>query len=261
MLKKVIIVSTIFVILLVPAIFWMDYLNVYLFISSPWLLFIPAFLGLLFGVLKTGLKSTSGQGEELAGRHTVGSFMEHWGAAFGIIILMVSGFVLKASASLLQTNLHFLGLFVTLLFGSYFLIDFFAGSKFNTLLPDFTDIIDGTVKKYLLRSKWKDGTKYSSSQKSSFLAFLTLGIGIMVTGIVKVIGLSGNISPGLLQVSTTVHDAAAELFSVLVLLHIILALAVPSNLRLSGSWFTGKTPEKPGQAGPPGSDRPGLRPR
>jgi cytochrome b subunit of formate dehydrogenase len=246
MLKKVSVISFIFLILAALSILGINYWKVFLFQDSAWILAVAVSLGLLSGGLLSGFKKEIDSAAQagLAKRHTLISFMEHWGTSLGLLVLMISGLLLIVNPSLLQMNLHFLGLILIFLFGGYFLADFFVSKKFNNLLPDFTDIIDGTIKKYLFRTRWSDKGKYLASQKSSFLAFAAFGIGIAVTGVIKIIGIKWNIPVKIIQTSTSIHDISAILFSVIVLVHIIMVVSVPSNRRLFISWFTGTIGEQ-----------------
>jgi cytochrome b subunit of formate dehydrogenase len=170
--------------------------------------------------------------------------MEHWGTAAGIFILIISGFQVRFYKGFAATNLHYLGLFLTLLFGTYFAADFIVSKKWE-LLPDEKDIIDGTIKKYLFHIKSKETGKYLSSQKSSFLAFVVLGGQILISGTIKVLVFYMHIPTGLLQVATWVHDVSALLFGLILIVHVFLVLTNRENRVLLRSWFTGKVPEEP----------------
>jgi len=245
MLKRVLLFLVLYLIVLALSILWIGNISSYLFLKIPWFLALAVFLGLLAGVLKAKLKDTTGVAAPVGWvkRHNSGSFLEHWGTVFGLFLLVISGYLLHAKASLFMTNFHFLGLFFTLLFGCYFLADFFASRKYNDLLPSQTDIVEGTIKKYLFRAKWNDAGKYIASQKSAFLAFLTLGIGISITGFVKLAGILWRIPVEVIKISTVIHDIAALLFVLMVIVHILLVVSVRLHRRLFRSWFTGIIPE------------------
>lgn len=102
------------------------------------------------------------------------------------------------------------------------------------------DIWDGTIKKYLLRKKWNDAGKYLSSQKSAFFAFAVLGLGVLVTGAIKMGDLAGQDPSQSVSVASYVHDIFAILFILLLIIHILLVLVVRSYRRLLVSWFTGR---------------------
>jgi cytochrome b subunit of formate dehydrogenase len=245
MLKKVLIVSLLIVILVDLSILGINYLKVFLFQTGPWILAISMCLGLLAGgLIAIFNKKTLTVPAELLKRHTLASYLEHWGTAYGMFVLIISGLLLLINPTLFQMNLHFLGLFFILLFGSYFLADFFVSKKFNILLPNYIDIADGTVKKYLFGMKWNDNGKYLSSQKSSFLALTAFGIGITITGVIKIVGIIWSLPVELIQISTRVHDIAAALFVLTVVVHIILVMLFRHNRQLLISWFTGTISEE-----------------
>jgi cytochrome b subunit of formate dehydrogenase len=242
MLKKVILISSIITIGVGLAIFLLNDYRVILFHNLRWLIAGASCLGMLFGVYrgikdKTSLKGSKGQPD----RHTLDSFMEHWGTAVGIIILIISGIFLMAGFRLIfSKNLHFLGLIVALFFGSYFLFHFFISQKYRYLIPDYKDIIQGTIKKYLFRGKWKDTGKYLSSQKSSFLLFSILGIGIILSGAIKTLAFYFSVPLQLTLVATQSHDILARVFSVVLLIHILFVVISRSHRCLLPSFFTGK---------------------
>ena len=176
-------------------------------------------------------------------RHSIDSILEHWGTAVGIFILIVSGIQIHYHTGLPAIKLHFLVILITLLFGSYFLADFIVSRKYRTLLPDLKDIIDGTVRKYLFRFKFKETGKYMASQKASFLLFVILGTIILITGVIKLLFFYITISFSLFKTATKIHDISAYLFIGVLAVHILLVIARRTNRPLLLSWFNGKTPE------------------
>jgi cytochrome b subunit of formate dehydrogenase len=209
-------------------------------------------IGAVAGVIraKLKLKKQATAADEYVPRHTVGSFMEHWGTGVGIIILVVSGALLSSGrkvglifmpeftrSRIMALNVHYLGVFFTLIFGCYFLGDFLVSGGYKVLTPGLVDIWDGTLKKYLLRKKWNDRDKYLSSQKSAFLVFTILGVIVLVTGAIKTFYF---ILPIPLNRTNNVHDIAAELLVLMLIIHILLTIVIPSHWRLFLSWFTGK---------------------
>ena len=201
-----------------------------------------AALGIIGGIIKIvlGSRKTNLQPE----RHSIDSILEHWGTAVGIFILIVSGIQIHYHTGLPAIKLHFLGILITLLFGSYFLADFIVSRKYRTLLPDLKDIIDGTVRKYLFRFKFKETGKYMASQKASFLLFVILGTIILITGVIKLLFFYITISFSLFKTATKIHDISAYLFIGVLAVHILLVIARRTNWLLLLSWFNGKTPER-----------------
>jgi hypothetical protein len=157
------------------------------------------------------------------------------------LILIISGFFIEASYKrIFSMNLHFLGLITAFGFGTYFLVLFFIFQKYGYLLPGIADIINGTIKKYLFRTPWKDTGKYLSSQKTSFLVFSILGIGLILTGAVKLCAYYFSVPLQINHFTTSLHDYLARLFVLILIIHILFVLMIRSNRSLLISFFTGK---------------------
>jgi cytochrome b subunit of formate dehydrogenase len=225
---------------------WTINLKINLFQETRWI-FIAAFVvGIIAGAIGARIKQ-SRQARTVnkpPERHTLDSIMEHWGTAIGLFIMIVSGYQIHEHNGPNAINLHFLGLFLTLLFGSYFLADFLVSRKYAALFPNIKDIVDGTIKKYIFRVKLKETGKYLSSQKSSFLVFAILGGLIFVSGVIKLLRFYISISYRIINIATTIHDVSALLFVAVLAVHIVLVLMKRTNWPLLRSWFTGKQPEE-----------------
>ena len=196
MLKRVLFTLGLIVFIAIVSILWTINLEINLFQETRWI-FIAAFVvGIIAGIIGARIKQSlrSRAVNKTPERHTLDSIMEHWGTAIGIFIMIVSGYQIREHGGLNAIKLHFLGLFLTLLFGSYFLADFFVSRKYATLFPNIKDIVDGTIKKYIFRLKSKETGKYLSSQKSSFLLFVILGGLIFVSGVIKLLPFYTHIS-------------------------------------------------------------------
>jgi len=246
MLKRVLFTAGLIVFIAIVSVLWMYNLGTIYFREIRWILIGTFVVGTIAGIIGAGLKKRFKlRNDNLRSeRHSIDSIIEHWGTAIGIFMMIVSGFQIRDRARLSAVKLHFLGLFFTLLFGSYFLADFLVSKKYNTLLPGMKDIIDGTIKKYLLRLKLKETGKYLASQKSSFLAFTIIGGLIFVSGVIKIVPFYGHIPLQLLKIATSVHDVSAVLFALTLALHILLIIARRTNWSLLWSWFNGKYPER-----------------
>jgi cytochrome b subunit of formate dehydrogenase len=240
-LKKTIPAFIILIALTVFSIFYIRYLKTFLFLHNYLLLIIPVVTGTLGGLIKSSVKKTSKPGGQIkvAGRHTLSSFLEHWATSVGIILLLISGYDLKASPSISASNLHFWGLLLTLLFAFYFFTDFILSQKYRELLPNVNDVFDGTIKKYLLRFPWKDFGKYKASQKTAFLAFIILGADVLISGIIKIIASVVTLNESFLRTVNLVHDISGLLLAALIAVHIIMIPLTINNIRLLISWFTG----------------------
>ena len=97
MLKKTIVFTTIIVLILVLAIVAVNNLKGILFHELPWLMPIALFLGIISGIFRGLLyiKATLKINHQ-TDRHTIDSFLEHWGTAASIIVLMVSAIFTKS---------------------------------------------------------------------------------------------------------------------------------------------------------------------
>jgi cytochrome b subunit of formate dehydrogenase len=107
-----------------------------LFRATRWVYLVTFTIGTISGLVVARIKIVLRPRRvgQLPERHDVSSIIEHWGTAVGIFLLMVSGLLIYLHAGLPAIKLHFLGLFLTLLFGSYFLADFFVSKKYKSLL-------------------------------------------------------------------------------------------------------------------------------
>ncbi|MFC1964828.1 cytochrome b/b6 domain-containing protein [Chloroflexota bacterium] len=226
---------------------WVSSFQTNLFSDISWIFLIAIIGGVVAGIFRARAKLRNTNQVNDPPRHTIFSFMEHWGTGIGIIILIISGRLLgfifaphSYSPSVIPSNLHFIGLFFTLLFGSYFLVDILVSREYRRETPNLVDIWDGTIKKYLLRKKWNDSGKYLSSQKSAFLAFAVSGFGLLITGLGKVVNFIQPIPPEGLERASYVHDIFAILFILLLIVHILMVLLVRSYRSLLYSWFTGR---------------------
>jgi cytochrome b subunit of formate dehydrogenase len=123
------------------------------------------------------------------------------------------------------------------------LSDFIVSKKYSALFPGIKDIIDGTIKKYLLRVNVKETGKYLASQKSSFLLFVILGGLIFISGLIKLIRFYVSVPFQMLNVATSIHDISAIIFGILLAVHILLVIVRRSNWPLLKSWLDGKTPQ------------------
>jgi cytochrome b subunit of formate dehydrogenase len=213
-----------------------------LFIRLPWFIVGATALGLGLGVFR-GIRHNRdiqrpGRQTE---RHTLDSFLEHWATAIGLLVLTISGFFIETHYRRgFASNLHYLGLLITVFFGAYFLADFCVAKKYRYLFPGVRDIFDGTIRKYIFRKTWLETGKYQSSQKSAFLAFLIVGIVIAASGGVKTAAYYFSLPGHSLYIATEIHNVCARLFAFLIVVHIIFAISVPSHRRLLISLFTGK---------------------
>ena len=245
MSKRVLFTIGMIAFIAIVSIWWTHNLGINLFLETRWIFIATFVVGIIAGTIGARIKQSrrSRASNQPPERHTLDSIMEHWGTAVGIFILIISGYQIHEHGGPNAIKLHFLGLFLTLLFGSYFLADFFVSRKYTTLFPNMKDIVDGTIKKYLFRLKSKETGKYLSSQKSSFLLFSILSGLILVSGVIKLLPFYVPISYRIVKIATVIHDVSAWGFVAILVIHILLVIVWPAYRPLLRSWFTGKAPE------------------
>ena len=222
--------------------------------TLPWLMIIAVVFGIASGVLRARTKKKSAVYKEQVTRHGKGAFLEHWGTALGIILLIISGFMIgflffphfagTPKAAIFPLNMHYIGILITFFGGFYFLTDYILSGNFRSLVPNLKDIINGTLGKYLLRKKWVGESKYLSSQKSAFLLFALLGGMQLVTGSIKVAAHFWSLPSETLAITTSIHDVFSLLFIIMLVVHISMVIIIPSHRELLKSWFSGKVSER-----------------
>jgi len=154
MIKKTVSFTVVYLTVLALAIAWVSSFHTNLFFNISWIFLLAIIAGAIAGIFRAKVKLSNADQVNDPPRHTLFSFMEHWGTGIGIIILIVSaillGFVViphTSHPSIFPANLHFIGLFFTLLFGSYSLAHFLISREYRMLMPNLKDIWDGTIKK------------------------------------------------------------------------------------------------------------------
>lgn len=253
MWKKVLLISVLLLVAAGAGIYLASTSESIFFATARGLIVRSIIVGVVIGGARAVVKGKPGIAAGKVTRHGVGSFFEHWGTGIGIFILIASGIMLgflfipsspKTLAEVaFASNLHFVGLVITLFGGFFWAVDFALSKSYNTLVPNIKDIIRGTLGKYLLRRKWRYEGKYLSSQKSAFLATAFLGAAILVTGAIKVAAYIWPIQAALHRTVTFIHDISALLFILLLMVHVLVVIALGHWPALK-SWVTGKMSEE-----------------
>ena len=252
--KRMLLITVVLLGVLVAGLFLANKAESLLFDTMLWVVVASAALGFLLGAIRAKLKGREEIKDGIVVRHGVGAFLEHWGTALGIFVLISSAILLgflfitgqvdTPEAALFPLNLHFVGVVITLFGGFFFAADFLLSRNYSVLIPSPRDIIGGFFGKYFLRRKYPYEGKYLASQKAAFLATATLGSIILITGAIKIAGHVWAIQASVLGIVTFVHDVVALLFILMVIVHIIMAVALPVHWPLLGSWLTGKISEE-----------------
>jgi hypothetical protein len=122
MLKRVIFIVGLIAVILTVSLLWTYKLGSFIGRSTYWI-YIAAFAGSITAGIIAGIIKRIRRLNRIntaPHRHLIDSIMEHWGTAVGILILIISGYRIHTGGGLNAIKLHFLGLFLTLLFGGYF---------------------------------------------------------------------------------------------------------------------------------------------
>ena len=254
MWKKVLLITVVFLSMLIGGFFWARASETLLFDIALWAVAVSMALGVLLGAIRAKLKGREEIENGAVVRHGGGAFLGHWGTALGIFVLIASAILLgflfipgqveTAKEALFPLNLHFIGVVITLFGGFYFVTDFVLSRNYSLLVPNLNDIIGGFFGKYLLRRKWRAETKYLSSQKSAFLAWAVLGAVMLITGAIKVAAHVWPIQASVLGITTFIHDIFSLLFILMLIVHVLLVIALPTHWPMLKSWLTGKVSEE-----------------
>jgi cytochrome b subunit of formate dehydrogenase len=239
-LIKMIMTTLIIAVVVILGIGWANHTKIGLFTGFSWIMAFAVTLGFITGIVRGKVKLKNEWEYARTERHSVDSFLEHWGTGVGIVVLIYSGFrIFSGSGGMAGPNLHYVGLLLVLFFGSYFAAEFLLLKKHKTLLPTASDIIDGTVKKYFFHQVWPENGKYLSSQKAAFLVFAALGAEVVITGALKLAALFWNVPAAVLSISTLLHDISGLLALCMLLVHVSMVLIIRHHRHLLGAWFTG----------------------
>ena len=229
--------------------------------SAQWGLVAAVVVGVVLGVARGLLKKKNEIQGELVTRHGMGSFISHWGTAFGIFAAIYSGVVLgffimngkslwflpvfakTLEQAIPALNMHYFSV-VMILFSSFFFVaDYVATRDWTLMIPNLDDIIKGFIGKYFLRRKWEKEEKYLSSQKSAAMPYMAIGLVILLSGAVKVAAHVWAISANVWGWATVIHDVFMVFIILYTLIHVGIVVAL-GDWPAFRSWFTGSMSTK-----------------
>ena len=227
-----------------------------LFESSPYLIVVALGLGIMFGGLAALARDDTGRisGGMVKRHNAFGTFLEHWMAAFGMVILIVSGVLLgflfvprmvtDPETVGLALNVHYVGTGLLIFAGTYHLTNHLINWDMD-IVPNLSDFKNSLrdIGYYLNITEKPPAEKYLPIQKVSYLIWAALIIVMGVSGAVKAVSYVYSIPTGFRESMTFVH----ELFAALTILFFVSHLAVvafPSHWGLLRSQVTGWIPER-----------------
>lgn len=224
-----------------------------LFTTSTWLIPLAVFLGIFVSAISKHRESKLEDGKIL--RHDETAFLVHWSHALSTLLLIVTGvylgflFIPRLVTSPEQAgfalNLHFVGVLVFLFSISHHLTDLYIYGKLKEHIPEpteFQDAIAHYAAKFGIGQKPQEG-KYLASEKLSYpMWVITVGL-VLITGFIKVSAHVWNIPAGVMGVTTLLHDVAALLIALNLIVHIIMSSVLPWSWPLLRSMITGYVSE------------------
>jgi formate dehydrogenase subunit gamma len=212
----------------------------FLFDDYWWMLFMIIFLALLLSAF-THRKKPHCQGDKVL-RHDIPARVSHWFNAFGILILLFSGFMLGflffprlipfTDGAQLMFNLHFIGALL-FLFGAVYWVGntFLYPQRLEEHAPYIGSLKDAIIHYARMAGITKKSErppgKYDASERLAFVPLTLLALFMGLTGLIKVSARVWHVPDGLLHFSTWTHDWSTLLLAVLLVFHIILAAVVP----------------------------------
>lgn len=204
-----------------------------------WLIFIMPFVGLLAAGLSKR-EDPAIEGDRVL-RHDKPARFSHWTHAIGTLFLLLSGIILGTrftpsfvaeDGAAAWFNVHFVfALFF--LFGTFYWLG-------NTLISRYR-FREHLPKKYAVKYiinhygsmlgikglKMPAEEKYFESERVAFIVALIATIGVLTTGLVKVLAHLVNVSEGFMNVITWGHDISAALMLLFFLAHIFFGALAP----------------------------------
>lgn len=209
-------------------------------------------VGFIAGLVRGRVKGKEKIVDGKAIRHGVGSFITHWGVAFGIFLLIASGVLIgflfisppaTVNETIYPINMHYAGVVIMLFSGFFFVGDFISAGRAKEFIPTVDEVVYGFIGKYMLRRKYRTPEgKYLASQKVAFLGWAALIIVMVITGAIKMAGHFIVMHPDVLGWSTLIHDIFTILVMAMLLIHVLIVIAMPENWPTIPSWLTGKVP-------------------
>jgi len=212
----------------------------FLFDEYWWMLFLAIFLALLTSAF-THRKKPHCIGNEVL-RHDIPARVSHWFNAFGILILLFTGFMLGflffprqvayTEGAQLMFNLHFIAALI-FLYGAVYWVGntFIYPRRLEEHAPYLGSIKDAIIHYArmggLTNKNERPPGKYDASERLAFIPLTLLALFMGITGLIKVSAHVWHVPNGLVAFATWTHDWSTILLAILLIFHIVLAAVVP----------------------------------
>ncbi|MHB1136964.1 MAG: cytochrome b/b6 domain-containing protein [Coriobacteriia bacterium] len=228
-----------------------------LFDSAWWLVFLAPLLGVLAAAF-TRRQDPRIDGDRVL-RHDGAARLEHWTHGLGTALLLATGIALgflflprlvrDTDSVWLTMNLHFVGV-VVFLFGTFYYAanTLISAYRFREHLPT-GNAISFTVQHYgkLLGVKkftMPPEDKYFESEKMAYVLAILASVGVILSGIVKVLAHIMDIPGWLAGIATPVHGVSTIAMLLFFLAHVFFSSVLPMSWPVLRSMFTGYVPRE-----------------
>jgi len=227
-----------------------------LFDSAWWLVFLAPFLGVLAAGL-TRRRDPRIEGDKVL-RHNGAARLEHWTHGLGTALLLATGvglgflfvprLVRDTDGVWLMMNLHFVGVAV-FLFGTFYYAanTIISAYRFREHLPtgnafSFTVHYGKLlgVKKFTMPPE----DKYFESEKMAYILAILASVGVILSGIVKVLAHLMELPAWLVSAATPVHGVSTIAMLLFFLAHVFFSSVLPMSWPVLRSMFTGYVPRE-----------------
>ncbi|WP_342433643.1 cytochrome b/b6 domain-containing protein [Neobacillus sp. FSL H8-0543] len=216
---------------------------------------VAALLGVFLGTLRYR-KEQAMFIEGKIERHDELMFLQHWSNAIGIIILIITGFVLgflfiprtvqTAENIGFVMNLHFVGVLFFSFGASFYVTKGLFTGEIQHMMPkkgDLTNMI-GHYKAMIFGGVAPKEEKFLSAERVVFPMWIIGVMGITLTGIIKIVTHFLSIPEGFMGVMTFLHGVFAIYMTLMLIAHVIAGAILPASWPLIRSMITGKVTEK-----------------
>mgnify|MGYP000916628472 CR=1 FL=1 len=216
---------------------------------------VAALLGISLGAFKYAQDQTKIVDGKIE-RHDEIMFFQHWSNALGIIILIITGFVLGTlfiprTVQVVENigfalNMHFIGILFSFIGVSYYITKGLFTGEIKHMMPKPGDLrkMIGHYKAMIFGGEAPKEEKFLSAERVVF-PFWIIGVsGITLTGIIKTLAHVWSLPEALMGVMTFLHGVFAIYMTLMLIAHVIAGALLPASWPLIRSMITGKVTEK-----------------
>ncbi len=217
---------------------------------------VAVFIGIFLGTLKyrsAAEKIMNGKVE----RHDELMFIQHWSNALGIVILIITGFVLgtlfiprtvQGAANIgFALNMHFVGILFFFFGASFYITKNYFTGELKHMMPkkgDLKGMIGHYTAMVFRRGEAPKEEKFLCAERVVFPMWIIGISGITLTGIVKTGAHIWSLPAGFMGAMTFLHGVFAIYMALMLVAHVFAAAIIPPSWPLLRSMITGKVSEK-----------------